>query len=185
MFQVSNFFLNQNTFLTNTTQKTYGLLSFLQNSCASYETVTEIYLRWILCSSRIAYILKLYTLYISNCSQLTVPLSMLQHSCRLSEALCQKCNSDLCCCFSCFYAGPKWAVHTTGDSSPSPRQPDPSHREKRYICVIWLTYWSVVCLASVFLVYLQTSSCHRLLLALMPAFAQVQTHRLVIPVRQM
>lgn len=92
----------------------------------------------------------LYTLCISNCSQLTAPLSVLQHPCGLSEALCQKCNSDLCCCFSCFCAGPERAVHTTRDSSPSPRQPDPSHREERYIHVNRPTYSSVVCRLPVF-----------------------------------
>lgn len=73
---------------------------------------------------------------------------MLQHPHGLSEALCQKCNSDLCCCFSCFCAGPERAVHTTRDGSPNPRQPDPSHREKRYIRVNRPTHSSVVCLAS-------------------------------------
>lgn len=73
---------------------------------------------------------------------------MVQHPRGLLEALCQKCNSDLCCCFSCFCAGPERAVHTARDGSPSPRQPDPSHREKRYIRVSRPTYSSVVCLAS-------------------------------------
>lgn len=50
-------------------------------------------------------------------------------------ALHQKRNSDLRCCFSCFYAGPERAVHTTRDGPPGPRQPDPSHREKRYVFV--------------------------------------------------
>lgn len=101
------------------------------------------------CSLWILYTLTaLYTLYISNCSQLTAPLSVLQHPRGLSEALCQKCNSDLCCCFSCFCAGPERAVHTAGDGSPSTRQPDPSHREKRYIRVNRPTHSSAVCLAS-------------------------------------
>ena len=64
----------------------------------------------------------------------------------LSGALCQKCNSDLWCCFSCFCAGPERAVHTARDGPNSPRQPDPSHREERYLHVNQANVF--VCLAS-------------------------------------
>ena len=48
-------------------------------------------------------------------------------------AVRQERTSDLCCCFSCFYAGPERAVHTARDGPPGPRQPDPSHREERCV----------------------------------------------------
>lgn len=73
----------------------------------------------------------------------------------LCEALCQKCCSDLCCCFSCFCAGPERAVHTTRDGSPCPRQPGPSHREERYIQAANI----FICLANCLIAFPSTCDC--------------------------
>lgn len=77
--------------------------------------------------------LGVFVLRVSNCSSLALPVLL----CGLwgGGALCQKRNTDLCCCFSCFDAGPERAVHTTRDGPPGPRQPDPSRREKRCVLV--------------------------------------------------
>lgn len=69
---------------------------------------------------------------VSNCSLLTAP-GLFRGL--WGGALRQKRNGDLCCCFSCFHAGPERAVHTTRDGPPGPRQPDLRHREKRYVFV--------------------------------------------------
>lgn len=85
----------------------------------------------------------------------------------LCEALCQKCYSDLCCCFSCFCAGPERAVHTTRDGSPCSCQPDPSHREERYDQAAN----TFVCLTNCLSVSVRLSPSRHLRLALMPRFA--------------
>lgn len=87
-------------------------------------------------------------------------------------ALPQKPNSDLCCCFSCFDAGPERAVHPTRDGPPGPRQPDPSHREKRCVFVTGQCFSPPGCLPS---------PSHHRPVALTPAFESVvQAHGLLL-----
>lgn len=107
----------------------------LQNRCSTWRMETAIavrYLAWFRVDfhASIIHALRLPLL------MFTVPVvfSGLQWP-LVGGALRQQRSSDLCCCFSCFDAGPERAVRATRDGPPCPHQPGPSHRAERYVFV--------------------------------------------------